>query len=131
MLNKNALIISKQEDISKTDCWKNVSFHISSLISNFFILKGEIFVQTHMRFLDICIFQMILDTEIFIFEISYFFNLAHACSDMIAKHFSTKKLLFGIALSLCVAKHSRYLIMPNASWLFLTIEYKNSMLGMF
>ncbi len=30
----------------KTDCWKNVTYLISSLISNYFILNGEILTKT-------------------------------------------------------------------------------------
>ncbi len=45
-----ALMISKW-DISNTDGWKNVSNHIGSLISNFFILNGEILTKMMWDFL--------------------------------------------------------------------------------
>jgi hypothetical protein len=45
-----SLTISKW-DILKTDHWKNVSYHISLLISNFFILNGEILTKTIWYFL--------------------------------------------------------------------------------
>ncbi len=45
-----ALTISNW-DILKTDHWKNVSYHISSLISNFFILNGEILTEPIQDFL--------------------------------------------------------------------------------
>ncbi len=45
-----SLTISKW-DILKTDHWKNVSYHISLLISNFFILNREILTKTIWYFL--------------------------------------------------------------------------------
>jgi hypothetical protein len=45
-----ALMITKW-NISKTDHWEKVSFHIGSLISNFFILNIEILTKTIQDFL--------------------------------------------------------------------------------
>jgi hypothetical protein len=49
-----------QLDISKTDHWKNVSYRIGSLISNFL----EKFDQTDARFLVTAISQTLFDTYI-------------------------------------------------------------------
>ncbi len=88
MLNEIFCFNNIKGDILKTDHWKNVSYCVSSLNSNFFHSEWRNFDKTDMRFLNTGISRMIFYTNILRFEIVYFFNLTHAwgaCSKSLLK----------------------------------------------
>jgi hypothetical protein len=114
-----------KRDISKTDCWKNVSYLIRLLILNFFILNRELLTKMIQNF------SILKKKLISRFEIVPFFYLAHACSSL----FWAWKLLLHCHQAINLIEKmqkkkmlsSKFVVEATNLFLIVTLQHRNKL----